>query len=763
MTYIIVIFTGVVNMIENQCIKLVGLKENNLKNVTLTIPKRKITVFTGVSGSGKSSIVFDTISKEAQRQLNQTFTTYIQNRLPSYSQPDALSIENLSPAVMIDQRQLGANIRSTLGTVTDIYALLRLLFSRIGNPFIGESDVFSFNNPKGMCPKCHGIGRKVEPDIEKLIDKTKSLNEGAILFSTFSSGTWYWQKHLISGIFNPDKKLMDYTDAEWQVLLHGKDKKIVLPLKNEPVKYFEGVADRFRRMYLIKEINQLSNNVKKFITITHCTACNGTRLSQEVLNCKIDGYNIAQFAAMEAGELIKVIETIHAPIAKPIISNILNRLRHLVDMGLYYLTLNRETSTLSGGESQRVKMIRHLNSSLTDMMYIFDEPSIGLHPHDVHSLNRMLQKLRDKGNTVIVVEHDKDVIKIADHIVDIGPGAGTNGGEIVYEGNLPGLYDADTLTGKYMRAKQSLKKIPRKFNGYLSIVDASKYNLKNVTAQIPCGVHTVITGVAGSGKSTLIFEAFLEQHPEAIVIDQKSVSTSIRSTPATYTGIMDAIRDSFASANNVSKSLFSFNSKGACPECQGNGFINTDLAFLERIRTTCETCNGKRFKDEVLQYKLDGKSISEVLDLTVLEALQFFQGKEGLSLLKALSEVGLDYMTLGQPLNTLSGGECQRIKLAGELYRSGNIYVLDEPTTGLHMADVKHLLSILNRLVDNGGTVIVIEHNLDIMKQADWIIDLGPDGGNKGGEIMFVGTPHDLVTTSNSLTAQYLRNDIQGD
>lgn len=750
-------------MVENHYVKLVGLKENNLKNITLTIPKKKITVFTGVSGSGKSSIVFDTISKEAQRQLNQTFTTYIQNRLPTYSPVNTLSIENLSPAVVIDQRRLGGNVRSTLGTITDIYSLLRLLFSRVGEPFIGESDVFSFNNPKGMCPNCQGIGRKVEPDIEKLFDHTKSLNEGAILFSTFSVGTWYWQKHLNSGLFNPNKKLMDYTDAEWKMLLHGKDEKIILPLKDEPTKYYEGVIDRFKRMYLKKDIRQLSHNVKRFITITPCTTCNGARLSQEVLNCKIDGYNIAQFTAMEIGELIKVIKTIKDPIAKPILSNISSRLQHLIDMGLYYLTLNRETSTLSGGESQRVKMIRHLNSSLTDMMYIFDEPSIGLHPRDVHRLNRMLQKIRDKGNTVIVVEHDKDVIRIADHIVDVGPGAGTNGGEIVYEGNLTGLLEADTLTGRYLRTKQLLKKEVRPFNEYLSIVKASKNNLKNVTARIPCGVLTVITGVAGSGKSTLILDEFLAQYPNAIVIDQKSVGTSIRSTPATYTGIMDIIRNLFASANKVSKSLFSFNSEGACPECQGNGFIHTDLAFLESMRTTCKICNGKRFKDEVLQYKLDGKSISDVLDMTVFEALSFFQEEEVLSTLRAFSEVGLDYMTLGQPLNTLSGGECQRMKLAGELHQSGNIYVLDEPTTGLHMFDISHLLSILNRLVDNGSTIIVIEHNLDIMKQADWIIDLGPDGGKNGGEIMFVGTPHDLVTRSNSLTAQYLRNDIQED
>lgn len=459
-----------------------------------------------------------------------------------------------------------------------------------------------------------------------------------------------------------------------------KDEKIILPLKDEPTKYYEGVIDRFKRMYLKKDIRQLSHNVKRFITITPCTTCNGARLSQEVLNCKIDGYNIAQFTAMEIGELIKVIKTIKDPIAKPILSNISSRLQHLIDMGLYYLTLNRETSTLSGGgESQRVKMIRHLNSSLTDMMYIFDEPSIGLHPCDVHRLNRMLQKIRDKGNTVIVVEHDKDVIRIADHIVDVGPGAGTNGGEIVYEGNLTGLLEADTLTGRYLRTKQLLKKEVRPFNEYLSIVKASKNNLKNVTARIPCGVLTVITGVAGSGgKSTLILDEFLAQYPNAIVIDQKSVGTSIRSTPATYTGIMDIIRNSFASANKVSKSLFSFNSEGACPECQGNGFIHTDLAFLESMRTTCKICNGKRFKDEVLQYKLDGKSISDVLDMTVFEALSFFQEEEVLSTLRAFSEVGLDYMTLGQPLNTLSGGECQRMKLAGELHQSGNIYVLDE-------------------------------------------------------------------------------------
>ncbi|WP_071394782.1 ATP-binding cassette domain-containing protein [Bacillus tuaregi] len=750
-------------MNENHFIKLVGLKENNLKNISLQIPKRKITVFTGVSGSGKSSIVFDTISKEAHRQLNQTYSTYIQNRLPTYSQPDALSIENLSPAVVIDQRRMGGNVRSTLGTATDIYSLLRLLFSRLGKPFMGESDVFSFNNPKGMCPKCQGIGRSIEPNIEKLFNKTKSLNEGAVLFSTFAVGTWYWHKHLVSGIFDPDKKLQDFTAAEWQTLLHGKDEKLVLPLENEPLKYFEGVIDRFKRLYLTKENNQISKNIKKYISLKDCSQCNGTRLSQEVLNCKIDEYNIAQFAAMEVSELITVIEKIEDPMVMPILSNLMVRLQSFVNMGIDYLTLDRETSTLSGGESQRVKMLRHLNSSLTDMMFIFDEPSTGLHPSDVHRLNTMLQTLRDKENTVIVVEHDKDVMKIADHLVDVGPGAGTNGGEIVYEGSLVGLYKADTLTGKYLRTKQPLKKSARKGNEFFSIVDASKHNLKHVSVQIPCRVLTVITGVAGSGKSTLIFNEFLEQYPDAIVIDQKSVTTSIRSTPATYTGMMDVIRDIFADANKVSKSLFSFNSKGACPECQGNGSIQLDLAFLETIRTTCGTCKGMRFKEEVLQYKVNGKSISDVLDMTVSDALSFFQEKEVRSILKALSEVGLDYMTLGQPLSTLSGGECQRIKLAGELHRSGNIYILDEPTTGLHMSDVQHVISILNRLVDNGSTVIVIEHNLEVMKQADWIIDLGPGGGKNGGEIMFSGTPHDFIEKCNSLTAQYLRSDIQED
>ncbi|QQK79938.1 excinuclease ABC subunit UvrA [Salicibibacter cibi] len=746
-------------MNENGYIKLQEVNENNLKDVSLEIPKKKITIFTGVSGSGKSSIVFDTISKEAQRQLNQTFTIFMQNRLPTYSKPDALSIDNLSPAMVIDQKRLGGNARSTLGTITDIYSLLRLLFSRIGKPFVGESKVFSFNNPEGMCPKCQGIGRRIKPNIEKLFDTTKSLNEGAILFSTFSVGTWYWQKHLISGIFNPDKKLMDYTDTEWQTLLYGKDKQIVLPLKNEPVKYFEGVVDRFRRMYLKNEINQLSNNVKKFITLTHCTACNGSRLNQEILNCQINGYNIAQFTAMEVGELIKVIETIKDPIARPITSNIAGRLQNLMDMGLYYLTLNRETSTLSGGESQRVKMVRHLNSSLTDMIYIFDEPSIGLHPRDVHRLNEMLQKLRDKGNTVIVVEHDRDVIEIADYIVDVGPRAGTNGGEIVYEGGVPGLYDADTLTGRYMRTEQSINRETRQPNRYLAIAEASKHNLKNVTVQVPCGVLTAVTGVAGSGKSTLIFDEFVAQHPDAIVIDQKPVGTSIRSNPATYTGIMNTIRDSFSNVNKISKSFFSFNSKGACPECQGNGFIYMDLAFLEDMRTTCDTCHGKRFKDEVLQYKLDGKSISDILDMTVFEALQFFDKEDIYRKLQVLHDVGLDYLTLGQPLSNLSGGECQRIKLADELHKEGHVYILDEPTTGLHMSDITNLLDILTRLVENGSSVIVIEHSMDVIKQADWIIDLGPDGGRKGGQIIFEGTPMQLTHEGGSITAQYLRED----
>jgi excinuclease UvrABC ATPase subunit len=743
-------------------IEIKGARENNLKNISLRIPKRKITVFTGVSGSGKSSIVFETIGAEAQRQLNETFSTFVRNRLPRYSQPDADGIENLSTAIVIDQKRLGGNSRSTVGTITDIYAVLRLLFSRLGKPFAGYSNVFSFNDPAGMCPECNGLGETVKLNLDKFLDRSKSLNEGAILFPMFAVGSWYFNTYAYSNFFDNDKKLSDYSEEEWKLLLYGKPKKFQVRKDNVPLNVnFEGLVDKFNRMYIKRDTSILSENTRvtleRFISFAPCPLCNGTRLNQAALNSKINGYNIAQLTSMQVDELIGIIAGINDPVALPMVNDLKSRIQHLIDIGLGYLSLDQSTTSLSGGESQRIKMVRHLGSSLTDMIYIFDEPSIGLHPRDVHRLNELLIQLRDKGNTILVVEHDAEVIKIADHIVDVGPHAGTRGGEIVYEGTVAGLLIAETLTGRFMGKKQELKTTYRLARNFLRINNATLHNLKNITVDIPAGVLTVITGVAGSGKSTLINEVFARQHPGAVIIDQSAVSTSIRSNPATYTGIMDDIRRLFAQENDVNASLFSFNSKGACSNCQGLGFIYTDLAFLEPVKTPCEICGGKRFKEEVLNYKLIGKSISDVLEMTVQDAIDFFDKKDLKRRLQAIHDVGLDYLTLGQPLSTLSGGECQRIKLAGNLHKKGSVYVLDEPTTGLHMSDMIHLLQMINHLVDCGNSVIVIEHNLDVIKNADWVIDMGPDGGKNGGEIVFAGTPADLIKAKNSLTGQYLK------
>ena len=744
-------------------IEIRGARENNLKNISLRIPKRKITIFTGVSGSGKSSIVFDTISTEARRQLNETFPAFVRTFLPKYSQPEVDAIENLSTPIIVDQKRLGGSSRSTMGTITDIFTLLRLLFSRVGKPFVGYSFAFSFNDPTGMCPECEGLGRTTEIDLNKFFDKSKSLNEGAILFPVFAVGTWYWNIYALSGFFDNDKKLADYSDEEWHTLLYGKDKKVEFQTQGGTIQgSYEGVIEKFTRLYIKRDISEMSEstrtNVAQYITFATCPRCKGARLNETALSCKINGYNIAEFAAMEVTELITKLDEIQDPLAETIVDALKVRLQHLISIGLGYLSLDRETSTLSGGESQRIKMVRHLSSNLTDMIYIFDEPSIGLHPRDVHQLNELLQKLRDKGNTVLVVEHDRDVIKIADYIVDVGPSAGTNGGEIVYEGDVEGLLCADTLTGQSMQRALPLKTTYRQPRDQMTIANATLHNIKNLTVNIPVGVLTVVTGVAGSGKSTLINELFLAEYPEAIVVDQAGVSTSIRSTPATYTGIMDDIRKLFGRANHVSASLFSFNSKGACPNCQGLGFLYTDLSFMEPIKMPCEVCNGKRFSEEVLHYTLNGKSISDVLAMTAREALDFFEKKELRRRLQAINDVGLDYLTLGQPLSTLSGGECQRIKLASELHKSGSIYVMDEPTTGLHMSDVGNLLGIMNRLVEGGNSVIVIEHNLDVIKNADWIIDLGPEAGHQGGKVVFEGTPQQLLSAKHSLTGVYLRN-----
>ena len=744
-------------------IEIRGARENNLKNVSLRIPKRQITIFTGVSGSGKSSIVFDTIATEAQRQLYENFSMFIRSFLPRYSQPDADAIENLSMAMVVDQKRLGGGAHSTVGTITDIYSVLRRLFSYVGQPYVGHSNVFSFNDPQGMCPECSGIGRKIGVDLERFLDTSKSLNEGAILFPEYAVGSWSWSILTQSGLFDLDKKLADYSDEEMERLLYSKPYKVKAEVAGKAINLtVEGIVSRFTQKYITRDVKTYSERTQKmvepFMTYGPCPLCKGARLSQAALSCKINGYNIAQMAAMEVSELIEVIRDIKDPKAAPIVQTLVQRLQHLVDIGLEYLTLSRETDTLSGGESQRVKIVKHLSSSLVDVMYIFDEPSIGLHPRDVHRLNDLLQKLRDKGNTVIVVEHDPDVIKVADYIVDVGPLAGSRGGCIVYEGSFDGLLQADTLTGQHIKQAMPIKERFRSATGKLPITNARVNNLQNVSVDIPVGVLTVVTGVAGSGKSSLINQAFLRQHPEAIVIDQSPVGVSTRSNPATYTGIMDEVRKAFATANKVSPSLFSFNSEGACENCQGLGVIYTDLAALGEVKSPCEICEGKRFKDEVLAYKLNGKSISDVLAMTVQQALDFFTIKKVVHTLQAMSDVGLDYLTLGQPLSTLSGGECQRIKLASELHKKGSIYVMDEPTTGLHKSDISKLLAIMNRLVDSGNTVIVIEHNLDVIKNADWIIDLGPEGGHRGGRVMFEGTPAQLLNAEHSYTGAYLRN-----
>ncbi|MBZ0291184.1 MAG: excinuclease ABC subunit UvrA [Anaerolineae bacterium] len=747
-------------------IELHGARENNLKNISLRIPKRKITIFTGVSGSGKSSIVFDTIASEAQRQLYENFSMFVRNFLPRYAQPDADSIENLSMPIVVDQKRMGGGSHSTVGTITDIYTVLRLLFSKIGQPYVGHYNVFSFNDPQGMCPECNGIGRKIGVDLDKFLDMSKSLNEGAILFGTYAIGKWDWNFLTQSGLFDNDKKLEDYTEEEMERLLYSPPLKVKTEFAGNSINItFEGIIAKFTRKYITTDVKTMSERTQKqvepYITTGPCRACKGTRLSQTALSCKINGYNIAELAAMEVGDLVNVIREIDDPTAQSMIETLVERLQHLVDIGLEYLSLNRETDTLSGGESQRVKIVKHLSSSLTDVMYIFDEPSIGLHPRDVHRLNDLLQKLRDKGNTILVVEHDPDVIKVADHIVDVGPLAGTHGGTVVYEGSFDGLMNTDTLTGTHMLHSMRLKEMFREPEGKLSIKNAKVNNLRNLNVDIPTSVLTVITGVAGSGKSSLINETLLRQHPDAIVIDQAEVGANSRSTPATYTGIMDEIRKDFAKANNVSNSLFSFNSKGACENCQGLGVVYVSLAFLDEAKIPCDVCEGKRFKDEVLEYKLNGKSIADVLSMTVEEALGYFTNKKILNTLQAMSDVGLNYLSLGQPLSTLSGGECQRIKLASELHKEGSVYVMDEPTTGLHMSDISHLLAVINRIVDNGNTVIVIEHNGDIIKNADWIIDMGPEGGHKGGQILFEGTPKDLLNVETSYTAQYLRSEHQ--
>ncbi|MFJ1618650.1 ATP-binding cassette domain-containing protein [Streptomyces sp. NPDC088251] len=746
-------------------IVLGGARENNLKNISLTVPKGKITVFTGVSGSGKSSIVFSTIAVESQRQLNETFPWYVRNRLARYERPRAEVMENLSTAIVVDQKPIGGNSRSTVGTMTEIHPILRVLFSRHGKPSAGPSNLYSFNDPHGMCETCEGLGRTTTVNLDRLLDESKTLNEGAINFPSFAVGTAQWQLYAESGLFNPDTPLARFTDQERELFLHGGGFRVDRRSRHSVYKNeYEGVVARFTRRYLKRDGQTLSDRdreaVARVVTEGPCPECGGARLNAAARRSKIGTHSIADYTAMEIGELIEVLTTIDDPVAKPVATAALAVLRRIEAVGLGYLSLNRETSTVSGGEGQRLKIVRHLGSSLTDVTYIFDEPSVGLHPRDVHRLNELLLALRDKGNTVLVVEHDREVIAIADHVIDMGPGAGVHGGEVVFEGTVAELCISDSLTGQRLSTVSGLNQAPRAPTGTFTITGADLHNLKDITVDIPAGVLTAVTGVAGSGKSTLVSSVLAAQQPDAIIVDQSAIGISPRSTPATYINIMDTIRKLFARANGVDAGMFSFNSTGGCPACKGRGLIDNDLAFLDPVTTVCEVCEGQRYRHEVLDYRLDGHNIVQTLSLSVEGALDHFTERTVLRRLAMLREVGLPYLTLGQPLSTLSGGERQRLKLADRLRETGSLYIFDEPTTGLHMADVETLLALLDRLADGGNTVIVIEHDLDVIKHADWVIDLGPEAGRHGGHIIFEGTPEQLSTTQGSFTAEYLRRDL---
>ncbi|MFC9974590.1 ATP-binding cassette domain-containing protein [Spirillospora sp. NPDC127200] len=747
-------------------IVITGARENNLKDVELRIPKERIVVFTGVSGSGKSSIVFDTIAVESQRQLNETFTWYVRNRLPKFERPDADVIDHLAPAIVVDQRPIGGNSRSTVGTMTDISSVVRVLFSRCGEPSAGEATAYSFNDPQGMCPECDGLGRVVRLDVDKFIDRAKTLNEGAVRFPQMRVGSYWWQLYAESGLFDPDKPLGEFTEEEWDLLLYGKGFRV--PRENRTGSKghnaYEGLVQRFERLYINRDLSQLSARTREearaVVTQAVCPLCEGARLNAAALATRINGRNIAEVSAMEVTDLIDFLAAVDDPVGAPVAGAAITRLRRLVAVGLGYLSLDRETATVSGGEAQRLKVVRHLGSSLTGMTYIFDEPSVGMHPRDVGRLIDLLRQLRDKGNTVLVVEHDPDVIAVADHVVDLGPGAGAHGGRVVFQGTVERLREADTPTGRALRRGTRIKERFREPTGWLTVTGADLHNLKDVTARFPTGVLTAVTGVAGSGKSTLVSQVFAARHPEAVLVDQSAVRGSRRSSPATYLGVMDPLRRLFADATGADAGLFSFNSKGACPGCDGNGVIFTDLAFMDPVTTVCPACRGTRYRPEALEHRLRGRTIVDVLALTAEEALDFLPEPRVHAKLRTLNEVGLTYLTLGQPLSSLSGGERQRLKLADHLHRTGMVYVLDEPTTGLHMADIGTLTALLDRLVDGGNTVIVIEHNLDVVKHADWVIDLGPDGGKHGGEIVFTGTPAQLARATGSITADHLRRAL---
>ena len=741
-------------------IEVRGARENNLKDISLDIPKRRLTVFTGVSGSGKSSLVFGTIAAESQRLINETYSAFLQSFMGSPSRPEVDSLRNISAAIIVDQERMGANSRSTVGTATDAHAMLRIIFSRLGQPYVGPSFHFSFNLPAGMCPRCEGMGEVNDIDLDELFDRDKSLAEGAITIPGYTADGWQVRIYGESGFLDVDKKIRDYTEQELADFLYKEPVKV--KVQNMNLSY-EGLVSRVQKSILSKDRDAMQPHIRAFVdravTFTACPECGGSRLNQEALSSKIKGINIADAAAMQISDLAVWLDDLTDPAIGPLVETLEQTLDSFVEIGLGYLSLDRTSGTLSGGEAQRVKMVRHLGSALTDITYVFDEPTVGLHPHDIQRMNELLVRLRDKGNTVLVVEHKPEVIEIADHVVDLGPGAGAAGGTICFTGDVAGLRASDTLTGRHLDHRAKLRETVRRSSGELPIRDARQHNLQGVDVDIPLGVLTVVTGVAGSGKSSLI-HGNVPKHENVVVVDQSAIRGSRRSNPATYTGLLDTIRTAFAKANGVKPALFSANSAGACPNCKGIGLVYTDLAMMAGVSSVCEECGGKRFTAEVLEYTLRGKNISEVLDLSVDAALEFFEEKPARAILTRLSDVGLGYLGLGQALNTLSGGERQRLKLAISMAKSGSVYVLDEPTSGLHLADVDKLLALLDRLVDDGNSVIVIEHHQAVMAHADWIVDLGPGAGHDGGRIVFEGTPGELVeaasTDAATLTGRHL-------
>ncbi|MGH8952116.1 MAG: ATP-binding cassette domain-containing protein [Acidimicrobiia bacterium] len=772
---------------SHDLIRVIGARENNLKDVNVAIPKRRLTVFTGVSGSGKSSLVFDTIAAESQRLINETYSAFVQGFMATMARPDVDVLDGLTTAIIVDQARMGANVRSTVGTATDANSLLRLLYSRLGEPHIGPPPAFSFNIPTrtasgaitadkgkgertvvrnvvyhgGMCPRCEGMGSVSDIDVTQLYDEDKSLSEGAITVPGYKAGGWSVRYFTDSGFLDPDKPIRKYTKKELSDFLYKEPVKVRI---NEINLTYEGLVPQIQKSMLSKDVDTLQPHIREFVNravaFTPCPECGGTRLNEAARSSKIAGKSIADVCAMQISDLTEWIRDLDEPSAKPLLDTLQEALDSFVDIGLGYLSLDRPSGTLSGGEAQRTKMIRHLGSPLTDVTYVFDEPTIGLHPHDVQRMNDLLLQLRDKGNTVLVVEHEPETIEIADHIVDLGPRAGTAGGEVVFEGTVDELRGSDTLTGQHLDDRSSVKEEFRTSTGSLEIRNANQHNLQDVDVDIPLGVLVVVTGVAGSGKSSLI-QGSMPADADVVLVDQTEIRGSRRSNPATYTGMLDSIRKAFAKANDVKPGLFSPNSDGACPNCNGAGVIYTELGFMDTVATTCEVCEGKRFLAEVLEYQLGGKDISEVFEMAVTEAEEFFADGESRvpaahAILERMSAVGLGYLSIGQPLTTLSGGERQRLKLAIHMAQKGGIYVLDEPTSGLHLADVEHLLGLLDQLVDSGKSVIVIEHHQGVMTHADWIIDLGPGAGHDGGRVVFEGTPAELVADGSTLTGKHL-------